>query len=273
MNHKILLVDDERYILTSLKRLLFREPYEIVLANGGEEAIKLLETQEFSLIVSDMRMPEIDGVAVLKKAFELCPDTIRIVLSGYADKDMMAEVVNKTNLWRYIMKPWDDDELKIQIRNAVELYQETYEKKQLLIELDKKNQELSDLNLSLEKKVEERTWELKVRAEILLLIAEEADMQIAINKICESIQKVSQAESVQIIDKKQVSKDNEFAIVKGDVSLGVLEINNAKLEAEKYKNPVVKAFLPLLTLALTLQDVSKKTPTLMKNVDDLLNEF
>lgn len=273
MNHKILLVDDERYILSSLKRLLFREPYKIVLANGGKEAINLLETEEFSLVISDMRMPDVDGVAVLKKAFEMYPDTIRIVLSGYADKDMMADVVNKTNIFRYIMKPWDDNELKIQIQNSLELYESSYEKKQLLIELDKKNLELSELNLSLEKKVEERTWELKVRAEILLLIVEEADIQIAINKIFESIKVVSQAESIKIHDKTHSFKNNEFAIVKGQLNLGVLEIINAKIEFEKYKNPVIKGFLPLLTMALTLQDFSKSTHTVIKNGSDLLNEF
>lgn len=163
--YNILLLDDERNILNSLKRLFRREPYNLVLAQTAEEGIEKLAETGAEIIISDYRMPGKNGIEFLKEAKKICPESIRMVLSGYADIDAIIKAVNEGEIYKFLTKPWNDEELKITVKRAIEQY-----------ELQKENQsltrELKALNKSLEAKVEERTRELKVRNDVLLLSQE-----------------------------------------------------------------------------------------------------
>jgi len=140
----ILLVDDEANILGSLRRLLRRENYELLTATSAEEGLKILEQREVNLIISDQRMPGMQGVEFLKKAMELCPDTIRIILSGYTDVDTVTAAINEGRVYQFILKPWNDEELKITIKRALEQYELQMENKKL-IEDEETEREFEDI--------------------------------------------------------------------------------------------------------------------------------
>ena len=158
--HKLLFVDDEVNILRSLKRLFVDEEYEIYTAASGFEALKLMDKHEFSLILSDYRMPELNGVEFLKEVQRFSPDTIRIMLTGYADADIAAAAINEGHVYKLLVKPWDKDLLKIEIKRSLEYYDLVQRQKELYKELSRKNKMLEYMNNNLEKLVEERTQQL-----------------------------------------------------------------------------------------------------------------
>ena len=119
---KILLVDDEPSILASMRRLLRREGYEILTAQSAREGFELLARHEVQVILSDQRMPEMSGTEFLSRARELYPETIRIVLSGYTDLESISDAINRGAIYKFLTKPWDDDLLRNNIREAFRHY-------------------------------------------------------------------------------------------------------------------------------------------------------
>lgn len=115
---KILFVDDEERILNNM-RALFRMHYEVMIATDGYHALELLRREQFHLIVSDQRMPNMQGVELLRQAKEISPHTVRILLTGFADLAAIVGSVNEGEVYRYINKPWDNDELQEVISGAV----------------------------------------------------------------------------------------------------------------------------------------------------------
>jgi diguanylate cyclase (GGDEF)-like protein/PAS domain S-box-containing protein len=117
----LLLVDDEQNVVNALRRLLRREGYRILTAGSGAEALELLALQPVQVIVCDQRMPGMSGVDFLSKVKELYPETVRISLSGYSEISTVTDAINKGAIWKYITKPWDDEELVREIRSAFRL--------------------------------------------------------------------------------------------------------------------------------------------------------
>ena len=158
----ILFVDDEKNVLQSLRRLFMDHEYEITLANSGEEALEVLKSNtEIGLIVSDQRMPGLSGVDFLEKAKELLPDAVRILLTGYADINAVADAINRGGAYRYITKPWDDDDLVQVIQDAANRFSLVKENKRLQVVIEKKNDELERWNAQLEYYVQEQTLEIQ----------------------------------------------------------------------------------------------------------------
>jgi len=121
----VLFVDDEERLLSSLKRGLIDEPYKCLFANSGLEALELLSKNKVHVIVSDMRMPEMNGLELLRKVREKYPDIIRIVLSGYTQISTLLLAINEGHIFKYITKPWKlEEEFKPQIRAALEYYEQ-----------------------------------------------------------------------------------------------------------------------------------------------------
>ena len=118
----VLFVDDEPSILQALKRMLRKEEYRIFTANSGPEGLEIMKNNDIQLIVSDHRMPEMTGVQFHQKVKELYPNTIRVILSGYANVNVLFEAVNKGEIDRFLAKPWNDDELKTTFRQCLEHY-------------------------------------------------------------------------------------------------------------------------------------------------------
>ena len=167
-NVTILCVDDEANVLKSLKRLFLDEEYEILTAESGKEGITLLEQHEpVQVVISDYRMPEMDGVAFFKQVHARWPDTVRIVLSGYADTAVVVAAINEGQVYKFIPKPWNDDELKVAIAKALERYFLVKANNELNEELRQANDELSRIAAQLEEKVTERTEELLFQNKVL----------------------------------------------------------------------------------------------------------
>ncbi|MFC1563169.1 response regulator [candidate division KSB1 bacterium] len=173
--HKLLFVDDEENVLKSLKRLFHEEKYEIYTANNGLEGIKLLERLEFSLILSDYRMPELNGVDFLRLVKEKSPYCIRMILTGIPDVSVAISAINEGEVYKFINKPWDDENLKVQIKRAIEHYELVREREELLERIKMQNEELRKWNINLEKRVEEKTMELKKAYEKLQLKVKELE--------------------------------------------------------------------------------------------------
>ena len=123
MESTLLLVDDEENILRSLVRLLRSDGYRILTATGGEAGLQVLANNEVHVILSDQRMPGMSGSEFLSQAKDRCPETVRMVLSGYSDMAAVTDAINRGNIYKFLLKPWDDDLLRANIREAFERYQ------------------------------------------------------------------------------------------------------------------------------------------------------
>ena len=139
---KILCVDDEPNVLHSLRRLFIDEAYIILSAASAEEGLKILAIETVQIIISDYRMPNMNGVDFLREVRACWPDTVRIVLSGYADTASIVSAINEGEIYRFVPKPWNDDELKVTIANAMERYHLLKQNAELTTELVRVNEEL-----------------------------------------------------------------------------------------------------------------------------------
>jgi DNA-binding NtrC family response regulator len=138
---KILFVDDQINVLNSLKRTVEDEDCEVYTALSAKEGLKLTKEHTFDVIFSDIKMPELDGIAFLAKTREIQPDSVRIVLSAYADREQVLNAVNKGFVWGYQTKPWDSDDLILTLRNGIDFYQHQIENKRLAHELQQTNKQ------------------------------------------------------------------------------------------------------------------------------------
>lgn len=121
MEYNILFVDDENNILKSLKRALIDENYNCFFADSAKAGLEIINNTNIDIVVSDMRMPEIDGLAFLKQVEKRFPDIVKIILSGQADMHKLIEVINTVNIFNFILKPWDIDEtLKPMLNKAIQ---------------------------------------------------------------------------------------------------------------------------------------------------------
>jgi DNA-binding NtrC family response regulator len=117
----ILLVDDEEMVLTSIKSFFALETdYKLATYTSPVKALEEIEENYFDLVISDYLMPEMDGITFLAKVREKCPLIPRILLTGYADKENAIKAINNVGLYQYIEKPWDNEDLRLIIRNGLE---------------------------------------------------------------------------------------------------------------------------------------------------------
>src|SRR6516225_4259757 len=139
--HTILVVDDEIDVVTSVQDLL-RLDYRVLGATRAQEGLQLIRDLEIHIVMTDQRMPGMSGVEFLRRVREQQPDAVRLLFTGYADIKAVIDAINQGNVFRYVTKPWDPDELQSIIRQAADQYDLLVERKQLLAELQNKNQEL-----------------------------------------------------------------------------------------------------------------------------------
>jgi len=163
----LLFVDDESNILSSLRRLFRPLGYKILLAPGGEEGLEIMRNSAVDLVISDMRMPEMDGATFLARVAEQWPTTMRILLTGYADMESTIAAINAGKIYKYISKPWDENEIKISVRRALEQRFLEQERQRLLALTKRQNRELQAFNANLEETVRQRTQELRKTMELL----------------------------------------------------------------------------------------------------------
>lgn len=168
----ILCVDDEPSILSALRRLFRARGLQVKVAEGGAAGLALLQTESIDLVISDMRMPEMDGVTFLEQVRQRWPDTMRLLLTGYADVNSIMGAINRGEIYRYIAKPWDDNDIVLIVQGALRHRALELEQKRLQSLVQQQNDELKALNASLEVKVQARTADLN-RANVALNTANE----------------------------------------------------------------------------------------------------
>ena len=170
---KVLLVDDEESILNSLRRLLRGQPFEVLLATSGAQALEIMAQQPIDLVMSDARMPNMDGATLLGHIHKRYPTTTRILLTGYADLPTIIKAINEGQIHRYISKPWNDEEILLTLRQALAHQHSERERQRLELLTRQQNDQLKSLNTTLEKHVAARTAELQQTADMLDLAYEE----------------------------------------------------------------------------------------------------
>ena len=156
----VLCVDDEVNILKSMKRLLYKQNYQLLLADSGAKALKLMEQHEVHLIISDMKMPAMSGAELLEKVAISWPDTHRVLLTGYSDMESTIDAVNKGKIHRYLQKPWNNEEVIKTVEEGLERVRLKNENINLQRLVKKQNQLLKGMNQSLEEKVKLRTKQI-----------------------------------------------------------------------------------------------------------------
>lgn len=178
VQYGILFVDDEDAILKSLARLFRKEGYRIMTAIGGVKGLELLENdgENVAVIVSDQKMPGMNGAQFLEKAKAICPDALRILLTGYSDMEAIVSAVNKGEIHRYMTKPWNDNDLIIQVRKAVEQYALIEENKRLMQTIKRQNKQLYDFGKNMEKRIEERSREIMEKSKTLEYLNKELEI-------------------------------------------------------------------------------------------------
>lgn len=152
-NTNILYIDDEESNLRIFK-INFKRHYNVFTTANIQEAYKILEENQIGLIITDQKMPEMTGTEFLKSILHLYPDAIRIVLTGFSDIQDIIQAVNECKIHQYVTKPYENGEMKSILDKAIETYQLSKEKKDLI-------ERLQEANESLEEKVAERTYELE----------------------------------------------------------------------------------------------------------------
>lgn len=144
--YRLLLVDDEPNVLSALRRVFNAENYEIVTAKDGNEALTLLAERHFHLLISDYMMPSLNGAELLKRAKRMRPEMIRIMLTGHADTGAVMGAVNEGAVYKFILKPWNDDDLRVTVALALEQYDLIQRNRSLRQENAAKGKEIRQLN-------------------------------------------------------------------------------------------------------------------------------
>ena len=153
---RLLIVDDEEAVLQALKRLFHRQ-YDVVTHISGAAALEQLKNESFDLIISDMRMPGMTGAELLKNCFQLYPEMIRILLTGYSDLESAIKAVNEGNIYRYISKPWDNDQLRALVAEAIDTRDLRSANQKLSAHITEQNEELARLNRELQEKYQQKS--------------------------------------------------------------------------------------------------------------------
>jgi two-component system response regulator HupR/HoxA len=141
----VLVVDDEQDILSTF-RYSYGDEFEVLTAESAARALDILATHDAAVIVADQRMPSMTGTELLVRSMDIRPDAVRIILTGYTDNEALVQAVNKSRIYRYVTKPWEDEELRLTLRRAIEVYHLSRENARLVEELRRANERLAAQN-------------------------------------------------------------------------------------------------------------------------------
>jgi signal transduction histidine kinase len=197
--HTLLVVDDEPDVVKSVQDLL-RLDYRVLGSTSATKALELMHSEEIHVVMTDQRMPEMTGVEFLSRVRGEYPETIRLLFTGYADIRAVIDAINQGNVYRYITKPWDPEELQSLIREAVERYELLVERKNLVAMLQRQNRELEQANAELSRSstlksafIQGASHELRTPLTILLGLTELTALMSAPPNVRASLGRIDQA--------------------------------------------------------------------------------
>lgn len=157
----VLCVDDEPNILAALKRVLRSHGLCVLIAQGGVQALSMLEQMPVDLVISDMRMPGMDGAQFLEQVYLRWPEVVRVLLTGHADIAATIAAINRGRIFRYVHKPWDEHDLMLTLAQGLEMHRLEKERQRLETLTREQMAQLLRVNDELERRVDTRTIELK----------------------------------------------------------------------------------------------------------------
>lgn len=163
----ILCVDDEPGIARAIRRILKTEPVNVLIAASGPEGLEILRKQPVSLILTDYRMPDMNGIEFLEQAAPLCPDAFRMILTGYAEAHVLVEAVNRGQIYKILYKPFQEEDIKLTVRSGLEHHARNRENRVLLEELGQRNKQLAILNQKLKTGLEGTKADLTISSTAL----------------------------------------------------------------------------------------------------------
>lgn len=241
MKHKLLFVDDEENILSSMKRIFRGSEYELFYANSGFEGLEILKKNQISMIISDMKMPKMSGIEFLEASREYAPDAVKVILSAYSDIDDIMKAVNKGHIQNYLTKPWENERLKIVIQNGIESFQRIDKIKQLAKELSDKNDELKDINTNLEMIVQRRSKELFERNRILTLMLEGDEVSDTVKECVKSIGQLLEDKDLKLWlnDNSYLKKINDNIDPNSKELKHALELKKPLIINKSYYHPIM----------------------------------
>ena len=257
---QILLLDDEPFILKALTRLTMEEDdWEVDTFTSAAEALVNLEKKEYEVIISDMRMPEMSGDRFLEKAGDIQPNSVRIVLSAYAEKELILNAINNGKIWTYHQKPWKNDELLLLIKNALDYYDKETENIRL-------NEKLSQMNEELERLVAEKTKVLQIREKAFSSLLNHQSPEQVLEQLLIDIKEYSQADLVEINDKPSETSSSishpsfqeQFLCYHG--------------KSEELFEKAIENFLSPLTMVLSFKAL-QKAPIDIDEIDKLIDSL
>lgn len=161
-DNSVLLVDDDQAVLDAMETLLSPLGCRVFLTTSPIQALEMLQIQPVDIVISDIHLPEMEGECFLEKVSETFPEIERIVMSGHSETQATIDAINRGKVSRFMLKPWDDDQVIKVVSDSFELATMKAENKRLQEETERKNTELVALNDSLEAKVQDRTQQLKL---------------------------------------------------------------------------------------------------------------
>jgi signal transduction histidine kinase len=250
-NH-ILYIDDEKQNLSGFK-YVFNKQYVIHLAISADEGWEILHQHPIKVIITDQRMPKTTGIQFLEKAAQKFPLIYRIILTGYTDVQDIIAAINQGKIFQFIRKPWDKDEVKVIIDNAIKLFDLTQHNTDLLQALQNKNKELEDINHTLEIKVAERTKALEDHKKNLELTIQKRTAQLEAAK--EKAEESDRLKSAFLANVSHEIRTPMNAIVGFSELLVTEELsNNEKVE---FKDQIILNSNSLLRLIDDIIDISR----------------
>lgn len=253
--HKILYLDDERDNLIVFNSA-FRREYEVHLAGSGEEGLEILKKHKIEVIITDQRMPGMTGIQFLERIIPDYPYCIRMILTGFSDIEAIIQSINTGRVYHYITKPWNKEELKMNIDKALEIYQLRCQNRKLIADLKEANQ-------TLEQKVEERTRKIEMQnREITCSIQYASRIQSALLYPARDLEKLFQSYFILNKPKDIVSGDYYWMTNIDDKALVAV--------ADCTGHGVPGAFMSILGVTF-LNEIVSKTGTIRAN--EILNQL
>ncbi len=247
---RILFVDDEENVVRSLQRLFMDEDYDVFTASSGAEGLDIVRGNEIAVVVSDQGMPQMRGTEFLGYVKEISPDTVRMVLTGYADLNAAIDAINKGGAYQYITKPWNNDSLILSVSTAVERYKLVKQNRYLTELTNKQNEELKTWSEELETVVQQQTIDLTYKNKELVDLTEKLkrDFQELI---------VTISNLVELRDKTVANHSDDVAIIAAGMA-EKLGLNAPEIET--------------ISIAARLHDIGKigvSDTILLKAIDTL----